>query len=120
MTRPFLTGILLFGTLCSACGSPERPAQADSMMFDSHMANAVSRDRDEPVAEEASEEEFVDTLETGACDVEGEALDCKVWLPTMAETNNCFVGSQVCVAGEWSPCMTDEDALDMMGSQNGE
>jgi hypothetical protein len=90
------------------------------MSFDSHMVNSMAQESEAPAMEEAGEDEFVDTVETGACEVESEALDCKVWLPTMAETYNCFVGSQVCVAGEWTPCMTDEAALEMMGSQNGE
>jgi hypothetical protein len=61
MTRPLLIGILLFGTLCSACGSSERPAARDSMSFDSHMVNSMAQEPEAPAMEEAGEDEFVDT-----------------------------------------------------------
>jgi hypothetical protein len=84
------------------------------MVIDSQMANSMNPGDREPVAEDASSDEFEEVLETGACDDAGVAIDCKVLLPTMGETKNCFVGTQVCLDAGWSSCVDDEVALEMM------
>lgn len=43
------------------------------------------------------------TLNTGNCEGD-EIQECKVWI----DENNCFVGEQQCVEGEWGPCVEPE------------
>jgi hypothetical protein len=85
------------------------------MTIDSHIANASTpTDDQEALEEESAAQDREDILASGACDSDEASFDCKVWLPTMNGTNNCFAGTQVCVDGEWSPCMSDEDAAEMI------
>lgn len=121
MTRTFLPGILPFATLIIACGSTDRPQHSDSMTIDSHMANASGNESSEPVEEVTTvAQELVDVVASGACEVDATFIDCKVWLTSMSGTTSCFVGTQVCMGGEWTACMPDEDALEMMESQAAE
>lgn len=52
---------------------------------------------------------------TGACERElvpcedGDVRDCSVKLPTHDETENCFVGVQVCASADWGPCVEAGD-----------
>ena len=57
-----------------------------------------------------------DVMSFGECET-GAAIDCKIMLPGTDDTNNCFVGTQVCVAGEWTEqCLDDDDAAELLGS----
>jgi hypothetical protein len=87
------------------------------MAVDSHMANSTGLDEQPPGEADASSQEFEEALETGACDAEGASVDCRIRLPTMDGTKNCFVGTQVCLGGEWSSCMSDEDAVSLSTSE---
>ena len=89
--------------------------------IDSHMANSSvpsessqEEQADGETSATSAASEPVDIVASGECDIDAEFIDCKVVLPTMNGTNNCFVGTQVCVDGEWSACMTDADALEMV------
>jgi hypothetical protein len=45
-----------------------------------------------------------DDIAEGECD-DGEIRECKVQI----NKNNCFVGEQICEAGQWSECLDPED-----------
>lgn len=95
------------------------------MSIDAHVANASAPDEgtsapdegttDPGAATETSASGGVqDIVASGACEHDTTFIDCKVVLPTMNGTNNCFVGTQVCIDGEWSACMTDADVVEML------
>lgn len=40
---------------------------------------------------------------------DGDTQKCKVKLPSQSGVNNCFVGVQLCAAGQWGPCSDPND-----------
>lgn len=40
---------------------------------------------------------------------DGATRKCKVKLPTQSGVTNCFVGVEVCEAGQWGPCRDPND-----------
>ena len=86
------------------------------MVSDDHMSGSPANDSaaEDDANGDASDPVLEDILAAGECEVDHEALECKIMLPTMNGTKNCFVGTQVCVGGEWSNCMPDEDAMEML------
>jgi hypothetical protein len=64
-------------------------------------------------ATDASNDADQTVLASGACD-DLDSVQCKVMLPSTGGTNNCFVGNQVCVNGEWTACLSDEDSVALL------
>ena len=102
-TLKFSAVLMLVTACCSACGGPsDRPSPAE---VESSHAISPRPDSDAPEG---------DDVAAGACDSDS-SRDCRVWLRQVNNTRNCFVGTQLCLDGAWSDCLTDEAATALLG-----
>jgi len=106
MGQRILSLLLLAGTAGTvACGSNDRPDSSDAMGGHTVATSGGSGS--------SSDVPLTDDVATGDCESD-ESRDCRVWLPEVNGTKNCFVGTQVCVDATWSSCLTDEDAAALL------
>lgn len=106
MTSPVAAFLVLLAAGCVACGSGSDRPGSQEVMAGNPVAPGPGTASDIPPPG--------DDVATGACNT-GESRDCRVWLPEVNGIKNCFVGTQVCVDDEWSNCLSDENAAELLG-----
>ena len=55
------------------------------------------------------EDDGAPPVEDNSCAQEGAMRECRVELPRSAGHDNCFVGVEYCIDGEWSACGEEQE-----------
>jgi hypothetical protein len=96
--------LVLVAVWSAACSGADRPPSAE--VDYAQVASSRSGSGSDPAAR--------NDVATGPCDSLS-SRDCQIWLPSVNNIKNCFVGTQVCSDGEWSDCLSDDAAAALLG-----